>query len=449
MILFADFSAVFYFTEEALLSIIEILLILKLYHRVFGKPSLPTRKLYIQAILVLLAAAVSLSIIIPERSVAMPPLTMLCSLLFLRHYPSGRRKKLLFGTVLFVIAWLWLMIADILITPLQRRHYFIILIFARLVFWLLLELIPKMGKYDQTDIPISLWLLFLAIALSSLTVLHLISYYMTRRDNPYQVTTEIPVMLALLLINLSLFVFFDRFSVLMHDSRQKLLLEQQLYLQEQHYRELAMAHQQIRALQHDMNNYLQTVAHLGAKQESSSELIAFVNNAGRQFTRIEQLVSTGNACMDSILNIKLSEMKQEHIPVDTKILVPPNLNLSFEQSVILFGNLLDNAKEACLALPPQERFTKLQITYTNHTLLIRIENSSHPVTRWKGGLPLTTKISAKQDSSLHGLGLKNVQRAVEQSGTFHIEAAPASFLVKIALYDLFPQSTNAAPTKKD
>lgn len=341
------------------------------------------------------------------------------------------------------------MIADILITPLQRRHYFIILIFARLVFWLLLELIPKMGKYDQTDIPISLWLLFLAIALSSLTVLHLISYYMTRRDNPYQVTTEIPVMLALLLINLSLFVFFDRFSVLMHDSRQKLLLEQQLYLQEQHYRELAMAHQQIRALQHDMNNYLQTVAHLGAKQESSSELIAFVNNAGRQFTRIEQLVSTGNACIDSILNIKLSEMKQEHIPVDTKILVPPNLNLSFEQSVILFGNLLDNAKEACLALPPQERFTKLQITYTNHTLLIRIENSSHPVTRWKGGLPLTTKVSVKQDSSLHGLGLKNVQRAVEQSGTFHIEAAPASFLVKIALYDLFPQSINAAPTKKD
>lgn len=448
MILFADFSTVSYFAEEALLSIIEILLILKLYHRVFGRPSLPTRKLYIQAILVLLAAAVSLSIIIPERSVAMPPLTVLCSFLFLRYYPSGRRKKLLFGTVLFVISCLWLMIADILITPLQQRNYFIILLFARLVFWLLLELIHKIGKYEETAIPISLWVLLLAIALSSLTVLYLISYYMIRRDNPYQVTTELPVMLALLFINLSLFVFFDRFSVLIRDSRQKLLLEQQLCLQEQHYRELDMAHQQIRALQHDMNNYLQTVAHLGANQESSSELIAFVNNAGRQLTRIEQLVSTGNSCMDSILNTKLSEMAQEHIPVDTKILVPPGLNLSFEQSVILFGNLLDNAREACLALPPQERFTKLQITYTNHTLLIRIENSSPPVTRWKDGLPLTTKVSTKQASSLHGLGLKNVQRTVEQSGTIHIEAAPASFLVKIVLYDLFPQSTNAAPTRK-
>lgn len=421
------------FAEEILLGIIEMLLILRLYGRAYGNALLGKRRLYLYAAsFVAIAASLMEVIILPAWPVTAPPVTVLLSFFFLRYFPSKRSKKILFSGILFVISCLWLIIADIMITPLQNKNYWGIDALLHLVFWLLLELVNRIGKYEETDIPFSLWILLLGIAISSAAALYTMFYFMINRDDPYAVTVEIPVMLALLFINLSLFVFFDRFSILIRDTKEKASLEQKLQMQETHYRELDMAHQQIRAIEHDMKNYLRTAAKLAEQEESNAELAAFLNGITGRINQIEKAVSTGNPYLDTVLNIKISELARESIRVDTKIQVPSRMELSFEQASGILGNLLDNAKEACLALPDPARWVRINIEYINHALFIRIENPLDRPIVWKDGLPVSTK----NDPVMHGIGLKNVKRIIGETGTLGIETTPSSFVARIALYDL-------------
>lgn len=423
---------IFVFIEEILLGMIGIILILRFYNRVYKKPIINKMRLYLYAVIIIPVVSTSVGVLLPGRAIAVPPITVLCSFLFLRYYLPDRKKKILFSCILFMISCVWLMLADLIITPLQSQYYWGIIVFAHLVFWLILELINKIGKYEETDIPFSMWLLLMIITVSSAAALYIILYFIISRENPYVLTSEIPIMLVLLFINLSLFIFFDRFSILMHDTKEKAVLEQRLQMQEKHYQELETTHNQIRSIQHDMKNHLRTAIQLVSGQESNGELIAFLKKKASQISEVEQVIATGNVYLDTILNIKVSEMMQAHIEVDTDIHIPSNIKLSFEQITTILGNLLDNVKEACQLLPENERWAKIQINYINHTLFIRIENSFSKAALWEKGLPL----SIKKNSAQHGIGLKNVRKIVEETGAFCIEETPVSFLVRIALYGL-------------
>ncbi|GAV15695.1 histidine kinase-, DNA gyrase B-, and HSP90-like ATPase [Paenibacillus sp. NAIST15-1] len=271
----------------------------------------------------------------------------------------------------------------------------------------------------------------MAITVASTAALGVMEYYISNREDPYSLTVEIPISLIFLFINLSLFVVFDKFSTLMHTERENTMLEQQVQLQHRYYKELEAAHQQVRALHHDMGNYIRTAEQLAAQQDNNNELIGFLNAASGQLKEIETVISTGNQYLDSILNIKIAEMLHEGVSVETDIHVPSSLKLSFEQAVIIVGNLMDNAREACRELQSGERWVRINLSYINHTLFIRIENSASPIQKWDNGLPVSTK----NEPFFHGLGLKNVKKAVDELGTMDVESSNHSFLVRIALYD--------------
>lgn len=421
------------FAEELLLSMIGVLLILKLYDRIYGNAVISLTRLRALAAGSAVAVTFLLKLMLPPgRPAATPPVTVFCSLLFLRYYPIRYGKKLLFSFILFLISFLWMIIADLLVTPLESVHYLTLTAFLHLVFYLLLYLIVRLGTYKEIYIPFRLWLVLMGIASFTAVVMVFILYFMLRRENPYAVTVEIPVLLLLLVINISLFVLFDRFSILIRDAKEKAALERQMQMQEMHYRELYAAHEQIRTICHDMKNYLRTAAELASKQENHSELLAFLSRTTGQLQEAEQVISTGNTSLDSVLNVKIAELAREHVRLDTKIHIPPDMNLSFEQAAGIFGNLLDNALEAERFLPEDERWLTLRMNYSNHALLIRIENASRNYIVWNQGLP----VSSKNNPLSHGLGLKSVKKLVEQTGTFRIETTPSSFVVRLVLYDL-------------
>lgn len=422
-----------FFGLEAILSMIEILFILLLFNKVFGEARISRIKLYAAAVVAMLTITCGLrAVLSPIRPAALPPVTVLCSMFFLRCYPPNRQKKVLYIGILLTVSSFWILLYDLIATPIEDKNIWLTLILCHLGFYLLLELIRKTDKGKQWSIPFHLWLLLMAITVASAAGLSVMEYYISNRDDPYLLTVEIPFSLIFLLINLSLFVVFDKFSTLMHTERENTMLEQQVQLQHRHYKELEAAHQQVRALHHDMGNYIRTAQQLAANQTSNNELIGFLNAASGQLKEIETVISTGNQYLDSILNIKIAEMLREGVTVETDIHVPSELKLSFEQAVIIVGNLMDNAWEACRKLRDGERWVRLRLSYINHTLFIRIENSATPIQMWNNGLPVSTK----NEPRFHGLGLKNVKKAVDELGTMDIESTAHSFLVRIALYDL-------------
>ena len=87
-------------------------------------------------------------------------------------------------------------------------------------------------------------------------------------------------------------------------------------------------------------------------------------------------VKTGNAMADAILNSKISLAKSRDIPVQVDAHIPVKLRMSELDLCCILGNLFDNAIEASLPLPPDQRLirvymdmkgTQLYISFTNFT----------------------------------------------------------------------------------
>lgn len=205
-------------------------------------------------------------------------------------------------------------------------------------------------------------------------------------------------------------------------------------MQNQHYQELKETHKQLHGIRHDMNNYLRTASALAKKQGNNENLISYLNQISCQIAEIEQVISTGNENMDSVLNIKLAEINRCHIPVTTEITVPADMSFSFRQAVTILGNLLDNAVEACLALAENERWLLIKISYINHALYIQIDNSCQNAVQWKNDVPLSTKA----DKYVHGLGIKNIKEIIGDEGTLSLKSNSNYFQAKVILYETAP-----------
>lgn len=113
----------------------------------------------------------------------------------------------------------------------------------------------------------------------------------------------------------------------------------------------------------------------------------------------------------------------------------------------LFGNLLDNALEACERVMEEEKTAKestindqkaqlwiqVKIEQKKQLLFIEIANSADQSPERKERKLLTRK----KDSSLHGYGLKSVERIVEEhDGVIFYDAEDRVFTVKVTFFDI-------------
>lgn len=419
----------YYTLEEILFNIISLLFIFHLYYCLYGSSRLSKKHVILQGIILGTATTLLLRLVLASfRPATLPPILFLCSFLFLGYYEKAKGKKLLFSAILFSFSCLYLLMTDFILTPLQTPYATLIF---HLGFWLLLELIGHMGKYQTASITLPLWGLLFMISLLSLGAFFIIFIFVIQSEKPYDLTTELPISLILIIINLCLFVFFDRFSALFGERRKKELLEQHIALQNAHYKELEAAYSSLRSMKHDMKNYLQTAANLAQEEDNKNALFHFLSHATGQLEEISKVISTGNPEIDSVLNIKFHEIIQQNIKLSHQLEFPAGILFTFEQAVTILGNLLDNAMEACLKLPEEKRHLSIQMKYRSHTLYIKIENSSLPIAKWKNGFPL----SDKENHSLHGIGLKSVAEMISQQGTMECSFSSDTFLVQLVLYD--------------
>lgn len=122
---------------------------------------------------------------------------------------------------------------------------------------------------------------------------------------------------------------------------------------------------------------------------------------------------TGNKVLDAIVTSK-SAYCLEHGIVFTCVADGAALDfLSLEEVSALFGNAMDNAIEAVWRLEdPDQRIINLSVSQKKGFLRIRVENRCIPDLVVKKGLPATSK----EDTGLHGYGLKSIKATAEKYG---------------------------------
>ena len=128
------------------------------------------------------------------------------------------------------------------------------------------------------------------------------------------------------------------------------LLEKQLDAQLAHYSDLTAQYEQIRAMRHDISHHLNTInallqeGNLKAATEYSEQLLPMQ-------TYISRLGKCQNPVVDAFLYSRMQDAEHRGVPVQADVSLPVELPVSNTDLIVAFGNLLDNALEACSGIP--------------------------------------------------------------------------------------------------
>ena len=128
------------------------------------------------------------------------------------------------------------------------------------------------------------------------------------------------------------------------------LLEKQLDAQLAHYSDLNAQYEQIRAMRHDISHHLNTInallqeGNLKAATEYSEQLLPMQ-------TYISRLGKCQNPVVDAFLYTRVQDAQTRGVPVRADVSLPVELPVSNTDLIVAFGNLLDNALEACEGVP--------------------------------------------------------------------------------------------------
>ena len=155
-----------------------------------------------------------------------------------------------------------------------------------------------------------------------------------------------------------------------------------------HFQEVDNMYRRMRMWRHDYRNHIQTMKVLLENGDLHT---------------VDVAVKTGNTMADAILNSKISLARAKDISVQVDAHIPVKLKMSELDLCCILGNLFDNAIEASLPLPPEQRAIRVYMDMKNTQLYISFTNFTAGKKKQKlGGLFRTDKGEG------HGFGLVRI-----------------------------------------
>jgi len=182
--------------------------------------------------------------------------------------------------------------------------------------------------------------------------------------------------------------------------------------------------EQVMELYHDLKNHLLI---LQSKHGESG----YINGLMHKIHDYELFTDTGNAILNTVLYEKNKQSQMHHIEFYSRINMNQILTVKDYDICSIFGNALDNAIEACLEIEREEdRKISVCADRVHNFFIIKVENSKKD----ESLLSDDVMKSSKADQSLHGHGLKSINRAVHKyNGEVGIKYSRTSFTLTIAI----------------
>lgn len=182
---------------------------------------------------------------------------------------------------------------------------------------------------------------------------------------------------------------------------------------QKYYAEVENMYTKMRGWRHDYRHHIQTMKVHAANGEYE-EIDRYLNMLDDDLTNVETVIRTGNRMADAILNSKLSLADERKIRVKAEAKIPVSLTVSELDLCIIIGNLLDNAMEACMELPEEERLIRIYMEMKGNYLYLALTNTA-------AGRKKQSFFTTKGEG--HGLGLSRVDSIVKKYGGYVTRAS--------------------------
>lgn len=173
---------------------------------------------------------------------------------------------------------------------------------------------------------------------------------------------------------------------------------------QKYYNEVENMYTKMRGWRHDYRHHIQTMKVHAANGEYG-EIARYLDMLDDDLTNVETVLKTGNKMVDAILNSKLSLASEKQIRVKAEAKIPVSLSVSELDLCVILGNLLDNAMDACMELPAENRLIRLYMDMKGNYLYFALTNTA-------GGKKKRTFRTTKGEG--HGFGISRIDAIVKK-----------------------------------
>lgn len=190
------------------------------------------------------------------------------------------------------------------------------------------------------------------------------------------------------------------------------------------YKMLSEQYSQSERLRHDMKNHIIALSGL-FKNKEWEKMGGYLKQLEESGLETGGDV-TGNKAVDALLYKKRKRAEREKVRWECDIQIPKVCCINEFDLCVLFGNILDNALEACERLQRGEcGFIEIQAKAVKKCFLLEVKNSMEKYME---------EVSRKENSQEHGIGLLNVGDVVHKyNGAVNIEAENGVFIISILI----------------
>ena len=193
------------------------------------------------------------------------------------------------------------------------------------------------------------------------------------------------------------------------------------------YKMLTEQYRQSERLRHDMKNHVIVLSALfrDKEWEKMGDYLKNMEGSGLE----DGGDMTGNRAMDALLYEKRKRADEKNIRWECDVQMPKGCSVNEFDLCVLFGNILDNALEACGRMGDSEScFIHIQAKTVKKCFLIEVKNSVDTAEQCAEGP------ARKEKPRGHGIGLMNVSDVVHgYNGVLHIESERGVFITSVLL----------------
>ena len=196
--------------------------------------------------------------------------------------------------------------------------------------------------------------------------------------------------------------------------------------EKRYYDEINTRYSEAQIIHHDMKNHLTAIAIL-LDNGKVADARMYLKEINSEMDSSKLPMKTGLSVLDALLFKKFDTMRKEGIELNVTLESDlSETGISEYELCSVFGNVLDNAYEACCMLPDDDKTVTMSVRRQLDMLCIFCENRYKEINQ-----DLSTR---KKDKKHHGLGLRSIRRIAEKyGGTLDISLEDNVFKVSVLM----------------
>jgi hypothetical protein len=191
-------------------------------------------------------------------------------------------------------------------------------------------------------------------------------------------------------------------------------------------------------LQHNLNYHFLSLS-IFLKEGNVGEAKSYVES---KLSDLKPIIATGNITIDTMINYYHHRVKTElDIDLGTELFIPSNLKLDTNITVMILGNAMENALDACAYVEQNQRYIRIRAEIIEeHDLLLTITNPYviTPKINKNGNYETT-----KPDRATQGLGLASIKEVLpEDYGYIRLHHDDNTFQFMLLFYNVLSDNAD-------